>query len=391
LPNLGLGGAQRTAVHILRALDQSRFQPSVIVVGRKSGTQLETMLAERSVPVTFLGKGPGFDPRAYGWVFRALRRQRPHVLHTQMQVLLYALPAIRVLRIPLTVHTVQNLAEYDVGPALDWVQALAFRMGVIPVAIGRAVELSLQDLYGLSGIRVIPNAIPVSSYSLPAVIRNEWRAREGFSDDDFLIGSVGRLEAQKNYSALLETFAHLHRPHPRAKIVVAGDGSERSAIEARAGRLGIRPRVHFLGSRNDIPDFLAALDVFALSSDYEGNPLCIMEAMAAGLPIVSTSVGCVPELVRNGKEAFLVRRGDPSAMAGALELLLLNPALRRTMGAAAACRARNEFDVSKMAGAYAALYETAGDYPERRVREIFSANIAPGACSNGQTPPHDLV
>src|SRR5262245_25280687 len=143
VPNLNLGGAQRIAVHILRGLDPARFEPSAIVFCGPNGTQLEAMLEERGIPVTFLGKGPGFDLRAYSNVSAASRRHQPDVAHTHMQVLLYALPALKLQRISTLVHTIHNLAEHDTGFELRWVNRIAFQLGVLPVAIGPSVASSL--------------------------------------------------------------------------------------------------------------------------------------------------------------------------------------------------------------------------------------------------------
>jgi len=116
-------------------------------------------------------------------------------------------------------------------------------------------------------------------------------------------------------------------------------------------------QVHFLGLRTDIPEVLGAMDVFVLSSDYEGNPLSVMEAMAAGLPIVSTAAGGVPDLFESGKEGFLVQPGDVQGLSNSMASLLGNPEARESMGTAAARRARENFDVSTMVQAYEEVYE----------------------------------
>ena len=133
----------------------------------------------------------------------------------------------------------------------------------------------------------------------------------------------------------------------RAHLVLAGHGILRAQLQERVNQLGLTSRVHFLGLGRDIPDVLGAADIFALSSDYEGNPLSVIEAMAAGLPIVSTAVGGVPELLQNGKQGFIVQAGHAEQLSEA----------RRAMGAAAATRAREKFDVSAMVRAYEELYE----------------------------------
>ena len=117
-------------------------------------------------------------------------------------------------------------------------------------------------------------------------------------------------------------------------------------------------RVRFLGLRADIPEVLAACDVFVLSSEFEGNPLSVLEAMAAGLPTISTAVGGVPSLLEKGTSGILVHSGDAEGFSKAMESLLLNGNLRQSMGVAAARRARERFDVANMVRAYEAVYES---------------------------------
>jgi glycosyltransferase involved in cell wall biosynthesis len=124
-------------------------------------------------------------------------------------------------------------------------------------------------------------------------------------------------------------------------------------------------QVHFLGVRTDIPDLLGAMDVFALSSDYEGNPLSVMEAMAAGLPIVATAVGGVPNLLENGREGFIVQPGNVQDLSNAVSCILQNRELRQSLGRAAAQRARENFDVSAMVQAYEEMYENLLDPAHR--------------------------
>jgi glycosyltransferase involved in cell wall biosynthesis len=124
-------------------------------------------------------------------------------------------------------------------------------------------------------------------------------------------------------------------------------------------------QVHFLGLRREIPDVLGAMDVFVLSSDYEGNPLSVMEAMASGLPIVSTAVGGVPDLFESGKEGLLVQPGNALALAKSMVSLLKDREARQSLGKAAALRARDKFDVSTMVHAYETLYESLTDEAQR--------------------------
>jgi glycosyltransferase involved in cell wall biosynthesis len=121
----------------------------------------------------------------------------------------------------------------------------------------------------------------------------------------------------------------------------------------------LESRVHLLGKRDDVAQCLAASDIFVMASRWEGNPLTVMEAMASGVPVVGTAVGGVPDLVESGEHGTLVPPGEPAALGRAMELLCLNPATRRSMGAAARERAQRQFTLPRMVGAYDALYRTA--------------------------------
>jgi glycosyltransferase involved in cell wall biosynthesis len=262
-------------------------------------------------------------------------------------------------------HTVHNLAEREIEPGLRWLQRYALNHGVVPVAVAEEVAVSLERLYGIHQCRVISNGIPTDHYARPQIPRDKWRAREGFEEKDVLFVCVARFAPQKNHALLLKAFAQGPASDPNAHLVLVGEGDLRERLEEQSVSLGLARQVRFLGLRSDIPDLLGAMDVFVLSSDYEGNPLSVMEAMAAGLPIVSTAVGGVPDLFENGKEGFLVPPGDALGLAKSMVSLLGNQEPRQSLGAAAAWRAREKFDMSTMVQAYEALYESLVDQTHR--------------------------
>jgi glycosyltransferase involved in cell wall biosynthesis len=169
---------------------------------------------------------------------------------------------------------------------------------------------------------------------------------------------VGRFAPQKNHALLLKAFALGPASNSNAHLVLVGAGALQGQLEAQAKNLGLARQVHFLGLRTDVPDVLGAMDVFVLSSDYEGNPLSIMEAMASGLPIVSTAVGGVPDLFESGKEGLLVQPRNALGLAKSMVSLLRDREARQSLGTAAARRAREKFDVSTMVQAYETLYES---------------------------------
>jgi glycosyltransferase involved in cell wall biosynthesis len=358
VPMLSPGGAERVAVHIVRGLNPQRFEAALVSFSGRLGCDLDRLLEEAGVEIRYLGKRPGFDYRMYHRVTYALRNYRPHIVHTHLQVLRYALlPCMFSLQDASLVHTVHNLAEREVEPRGRPVQRFAFNHGVVPIAVAGEVARSVERLYGIRPCRVISNCIPTDYYAYPRTPRGVWRAKEGFAREDILFVSVARFVPQKNHALLLKAFAEGPASNPHAHLVLVGEGALREQLEQQAKNLGLAGQVHFLGLRSDIPDVLGAMDVFVLSSDYEGSPLSVIEALASGLPIVSTAAGGVPDLFDSGKEGFIVQPRDVLGLSDSMVFLLGNREARQSMGMAAARRATAKFDVSTMVQAYERLYE----------------------------------
>jgi glycosyltransferase involved in cell wall biosynthesis len=357
VPMLNPGGAERVAVHLATGMNREKYEPAVISLMGRMDCELDRDLDAAGVEVRYLGKHLGFDYRMYSRVSRTLRELRADIIHTHLQVLRYVFPCAAFLKQRSLVHTVHNLAEREIEPSMRWLQGYALRHGVVPVAVADAVASSLRRTYGIPKCGVIANCIPTGCYARPKITRNEWRARVGFGEDDVLFVCVARFAPQKNHSMLLKAFAEGAAANQNAHLVLIGDGALREQLEREAVQMGISAQTHFLGLRTDIPESLGAADVFVLSSDFEGNPLSVMEAMASGLPIVSTEVGGVPALFENYKQGLLVRAGDVLGLSTAMVFLLENKVTRRNLGVAAARRAKDKFDVSLMVDSYENLYD----------------------------------
>ncbi len=343
-------------------LDRSRYQVEVVSLYGSAKTRVEAELAEAGIPVTYLGKRLGFDASMIRRIHRAFRAKRPDIVHTHRAVLQYALPALTLWRGRRVVHTVHNLAPLELPQWGRLAHRLAFALGATPVAIGAVVAASFRAVYGHEPRATIPNGIPVRSYAAPKVGRAEWRRREVIGEHRFLLVTAARLQVQKNVPLLLRAMKRMGAAGDPI-VAIAGDGPLRRELEGLSSALGIADRVRFLGARDDVPDLLGAADAFVLSSDWEGNPLCLMEAMAAGLPVLATNVGGVPEIVIDGVTGILVPPDDEAHLASAMRLLADDPARCLEISRAARERAVAEFDVSVMARRYAALYEEllAGD------------------------------
>jgi glycosyltransferase involved in cell wall biosynthesis len=366
LATLRRAGAERIAVSLACRLDRARFETSVISLFDAFPGGLEGELRECGVRVEHLGKHAGLDLRMYPRLWRAFRRLRPAIVHTHSYVLRYAWPAAVAARAGAVVHTVHNIAEREVSdPWGRAIQRAAFRRGAVPVAVAGEVARSFRKAYGFEPAATIPNGVEAARFrrvgqAVPPATgsptacptcpgeREGWRRAHGFGAGDLIVVSVARLEPQKNPLGLIDAFARMMTPG--AHLVMAGEGSLADAARGRAAR------VHLVGVETDVAPLLAAADVFALASEWEGNPMAVMEAMAAGVPVVATAVGGVPEVVEHGVTGLLVPPGDPEALAQALDLVAADGALRRRMSAAAIARAQR-FGVDAMVAAYADLFE----------------------------------
>lgn len=357
IPTLGTGGAERLVASLAPQLKRWGHDVKVVAEYDGAGSFVAGQLEAQGVELGFLGKRRGLDVRMIPRMARAIRAFRPDVVHSHSShVLRYAIPAVLLSRRCPIVHTLHNLAERETDRPGAALQFVAFRAGVAPVAIGQAVAESMQRLYRLAPRRIIPNGIPVAEFRAAPGARGEMRGTLGLPAEAPVFIAVGRFSEQKNHAALLEAFASVRLGGLGAHLLLAGDGELRDALADRARALRLEGRVHFLGTRRDVPKLLQAADVFVLSSSWEGNPLSVMEAMAAGRAVVATAVGCVPELV-SVETGRLVTPNDAPGLEAAMFELASDLAVAHAKGEAAAHVARERFEVSTMARAYERLYE----------------------------------
>jgi glycosyltransferase involved in cell wall biosynthesis len=197
----------------------------------------------------------------------------------------------------------------------------------------------------------------------PARPREAVRRELGLAAGDLAVLAVGSLTPQKAHATLLEGFARAARELPAARLLIAGEGPLRGALEARAAGSDLAGRVSLLGDRDDVTELLEGADLFALSSVREGLPVTLLEAMRAGRPAVATAIGGCGEAVRDGESGRIVPVGDAAALGAAIAELLRDPARRAAMGAAARARWAAEFTAARMVAETEALYARALGVP----------------------------
>ena len=201
---------------------------------------------------------------------------------------------------------------------------------------------------------VIPNGIELPPFPT-AADRLRARTTLGVADTDFVVGIVARLSAEKAHEVLFQAIAACAPSVPQVRLVVIGGGDREAELRDLARELGIASRTIFLGIRRDVPDLLPGLDVACLSSVYEGVPITLIEAMAAGLPVVATDCGSVRDMVEDGEQGFVVPVGDVENFADRLQRLAHDESLRTQMGKSGRARVESEFRIQDTARGYEEL------------------------------------
>lgn len=370
ITRLIVGGAQETAMLLCQHLDRRRFD-CTLVTGEETGPEgeLHTESRARGValefePDLFREISPLRDIAATVSLTRRMFRDRYDIVHLHSSKAgIVGRLAARLANVPVVVHTVHGWGFNDEQPrvvsgtyqALErtcahWCDALVV-VGSPYRDEGLALGIGEPSQYHL-----IRSGIEIGAYRDVASDRAQLRARLGLPADALVIGNVGRLSPPKCPELMVRAFARIAHAHPKAHLVLVGDGWQRAEVEAEVAALGLADRVHLLGLRRDVPELLHTFDVFVMSSSREGLPRTLPQAMAAGLPVVATRVGGIPDAVRDDVTGFLVPAGDIEALADRLHRLAADPALRAQLGAGGRAGVE-EFSVETMVRRTEELYD----------------------------------
>lgn len=354
IETLEFGGAEKVVVDL--ANRQAQDGEVGICCLKKLG-ELRDQLDPR-IAVTSLGKREGNDIRVPRQVAALARESGARVVHAHGWGTFLEAAAASFFAPRLSyVHTVHGAhLAYPPGLASRVKVAvrhflerrLASRYRAI-VAVSEVARQSVEREIGLTGARLVTvhNGIACPEDMAPPMA--------GGGTPLTLI-TVGRLAAVKNQGLMLQALAELRRSGIVARLVLVGDGPERDALARQAAELGLAGDVVFAGFRKDVEQLLADADVFLLSSRYEGISIALLEAMRAGLPVVATAVGGVPETVEDGQTGLLTPNEDAPAFAAAVRQLALDAPLRRRLGAGGYARLRQHFSLENTARRYAELY-----------------------------------
>jgi glycosyltransferase involved in cell wall biosynthesis len=351
---LDFGGAEKVLVALANGL-ASDHEVSVCCISHSGALASEL---DTRVEVFAMGRGLGNDYGIPRRLADVMQRRGIEVVHTHnWGVFLEGGVAAALARIPVAVHTVHGPYQ---ACAAGWLARLKRRMRHAAerrmahrfrriVAVSDSVAKYIPELIGIEASRVctIHNGI---SEGAPRALKHSGES------DSLTFVTVGRLDAIKNQAMMIRAFARVSRSLQRSRLVIVGDGPERSALERLVTDLDMADKVTFTGFRSDVDAALRDADVFLMSSRYEGISIAMLEAMRSGLPIVATAVGGVPEMVADERTGLLVPSEDEQAFTAAMCRVAGDARMRREMGESARTLQACEFSLPAMLSRYQSIY-----------------------------------
>jgi len=362
--SFGIGGLENGIVNLANRMNPTRFKISIVSL--TGGMDSKERITRKDVNCVVIQKNEGVSSHegiGNDWFLpfklaKFFKKEKADIIHTHgWGTFLEGILAAKLARIPILIHGEHGTDQLDLAR-----RRIAYRMGAWGVDTILAVCENMRDRFickyhiPAKKIQTIRNGVDTEYFKHDKNLRQATRQNLGIRDDNVVIGTIGRLCYEKNYETLLRAIALIVNKHSSIQLIMVGDGPYRGSLTQLAVDLGIESRVHFLGTRYDRLELLNAMDVFALTSVSEGLPNTLLEAMSVGLPVVTTSVGGIPEVVTTQKDGLLVEPQNSQGFAKSLEQLLQASELRDQLGAAAHKRMESKFSLKNMVQEYENMY-----------------------------------
>lgn len=357
IDSLKVGGAQRLVSAYASHASAHGISPLIVTLHKESAPIITDAIHAAGVRVVTLPAGSLFSLSRFRHMVKLFKEEEIDIVQTH---LIYAnilgSIAAHVARVPVvaTLHST-HVRHGTKSRLLKRMEDFFLRKFATRIlAVGNMVEAANQERYGGRKVDVIPNGIPQPGEIQPQT-RERLRKEFGGDGSGSIIITVGRFSQAKGYEDMIKAFSLLRNKEQKPRLLMVGSGNQAKSIQAQIDSLDLNESVILAGERHDVPQLLAASDVYASSSHREGLPLAVLEAMMAGLPVVATSVGDIPNVVTR-ETGLIVPPHRPEQLAAALEDLLDDPEKRQVMGKAAQQRAMDEYSVDAWMKRHVALY-----------------------------------
>ncbi len=353
IPTLDRAGAEKQMCLLAKGLPREEFEVHVCALTR--GGPRASELTEAGVPLTVIGKRWKLDPRAFWRLKKQIARLQPDLVHTWMFAAnTYGFAAASMCGVKNIVVGQRCVDPWKSRGQLLFDRMLARRSRAVVVNSEGVRDFYIERGTPAERVRLIPNCVEMPP--VPVGTRQQLLAELGLPADSRLIGLVGRLWPQKRVKDGIWAADLLKVIRDDVHLLVIGDGPQREQLARYRDQVRIGDKVHFLGERGDVARLMPHFDLLWSTSGYEGQSNVILEAMAAGVPVVATDIPGTRELITSGETGYLVPVGDRAAFAKLAERLLNNQALAEQLAAAARLKVCEQFSVVRMIERYTELY-----------------------------------
>ena len=356
--NSKIGGVQQQLLSLLKTYNREWFHPIFCCLGPKEeiGKEIEGTGIE-FIPLNKL-RYNRFSPGIVLELHRLMKKKQIHVVRThRYRSNLYGRLAAFLAGVPVIIASVHDNYRTDKRPKRRIMNRILSKITDKIVAVSEDVKEDIMryDRIDPSKIEVIPNGIDVERFN-PEKNTTDIRKEFSLEEDDIVIGFVGRIVPAKGLEYLLNALPYLKEEFKSIKLLIVGEGSLVEKLKERAKKNNIFDNILFIGRRRDIPEILASINIFVMPSIAEGLPNALLEAMAMGKPIVTTEVGGIPEIVKNGFNGLLVPPRDTLSLSKAIKELISNDQLAAKLGQAASNLVHNNLSIKAIAQKWQSLY-----------------------------------
>lgn len=286
-PSFGVGGAEKLVLEYLLNYNKENIEMRAVSLYGSSNSLYDNIIKEKNLDVMYLDKKPGLDTSMLKKINMAIDEYKPDIIHSHLHVMKYLIYAINKHKNIKCFHTIHSEPAKDAKYFDKFFNKLAFqKYSVTPIALSEKLAEYNNKYYKIANTKVVNNGVNLDSFVKDEKKRKDTRQALGISEDTFVIGHIGRFDKFKNQEFLVRVADKILQDRGNIKLLLIGDGELRKHIEEIVDRMNLKNNVYFLGARSDIPSLLNAMDVFVFPSLYEGFPITLIEAQAAGVRCV---------------------------------------------------------------------------------------------------------
>lgn len=350
IPTLGTGGGEKLVVDLARTINKEKFDVTIICLFSKKNSIYESLIKNQNIKTIYMNKKLGMDFKIIFKLIKLFNAEKPDIVHTHLNVMQFVLPAIIFSRVKVRIHTVHSIAQKESEGILRKIMYFSYKFfKVKPVAICDVVKHTIMEVYNLkeSKISCIYNGVDNKIFYI--------NKNKEINTSTIRFITTGTLYEVKNHKLLIDAFAEIVKINTNINLTILGDGELRSNLEDQIRQYSLEDKIELKGIVKDVAKELNNADVYVITSNYEGLPLSVLEAMACGLPIIATRAGGIVDIVKNNKNGILIDINNKKQLINAMDILINNENLRNKMGTES-YEFSKEYTIKSMTNKYEKLY-----------------------------------